>query len=304
MKRIAKCAVLFLCLTLVAGAFAAVAGAEEANGQKVTVSVRIEGITENLYYGTYEANVGDSVLSVFAAVDEASEDITITGLDQGYITAVNDDGSALTENGWDGWMYRVDGESPTVGMGDCKLTADTKDIVLYYSDEYMTGMQFPQIDTSDIENGKIKFTSKDTVYDDSGNPSVNENPVAGMTVVWGYGGGKTAEYTTDDNGVITIDKSQLEDGNHSLSVSREQNGIPTVLRFAPDFVVTIGDPETETGTAAQTGQGTASESESGSETTGNAETSGCKSVAGISVLAVSLVPGMIIVMKKKKIRNI
>ena len=86
-----------------------------------------------------------------------------------------------------------------------------------------------------------------------------------------------------------------------MSVSREQNGIPTVLRFAPDFVVTIGDPETETGTAAQTGQGTASESESGSETTGNAETSGCKSVAGISVLAVSLVPGMIIVMKKKKI---
>ena len=189
MKRIAKCAVLFLCLTLVAGAFAAVVGAEEANGQKVTVSVRIEGITENLYYGTYEANVGDSVLSVFAAVDEASEDITITGLDQGYITAVNDDGSALTESGWDGCMYRLDGESPTVGMGDFKLTADTKDIVLYYSDEYMPGMQFPQIDPSDIENGKIKFTSKDTVYDDSGNPSVNENPVAGMTVVWGYGDG-------------------------------------------------------------------------------------------------------------------
>ena len=300
MKRIAKCAVLFLCVTLIAGAFAAVAGAEEANGQKVTVSVRIEGITENLYYGTYEANVGDSVLSVFSAVDEASEDITITGLDQGYITAVNDDGSALTENGWDGWMYRVDGESPTVGMSDFKLTADTKDIVLYYSDEYMTGMQFPQVDTSDIENGKIAFTSKDTVYDDSGNPSVNENPVIGMTVVWGYGDGKTAEYTTDENGVITIDKSQLEDGNHSLSVNRSQNGIPTVLRLAPDYVVTIGNPETETNTAAQTEQGTTSESESGIETMSNAETSGCKSVAGISVLAASLVPGMIIVMKKKK----
>ena len=122
------------------------------------------------------------------------------------------------------------------GISDYVL-AEGDQVVLYYSDEYITGMQFPVMDASGLkEDRSIRFTSMDTEYDANWNPTVVENPVAGMTV---HIGNET--YVTDDDGKIFLSKTQAAMGGSILpvSVSREEDGIPTVLRLPTDTTIYV-----------------------------------------------------------------
>lgn len=226
------------------------------------VTVRIEGINECLYYGTYELSESKTVADVLSSIDEADDSISITGISDGYITAVNDD-KAAHFGGWDGWLYLVNDVEPTVSVSEYTVKGGDS-IVLYYGDPYGVGMQRPVADTSEISKGIIKFTSKDAEYDADYNVTYNVNPVADMTVTW-ESDGKTTEIVTDENGQITVPSDFLTKGSHRLSVSKvSESGIPLVLRLAPDFEVQVDEiiaaettavsttTSTETTTAATT----------------------------------------------------
>lgn len=226
------------------------------------VTVRIEGINECLYYGTYELSESKTVADVLSSIDEADDSISITGISDGYITAVNDD-KAAHFGGWDGWLYLVNDVEPTVSVSEYTVKGGDS-IVLYYGDPYGVGMQRPVADTSEISKGIIKFTSKDAEYDADYNVTYNVNPVADMTVTW-ESDGKTTEIVTDENGQITVPSDFLTKGSHKLSVSKvSESGIPLVLRLAPDFEVQVDEiiatettavsttTSTETTTAATT----------------------------------------------------
>lgn len=221
---------------IVAGVFSISAFAD--NEKQMSVTVRIEGISKNLYYNTVDIPYTGENLTVQNAlmyVDQQSDDITITGVENGWITAVNDEKQA-SFGGWDGWLYTVNGISPTDTVNDHMLS-DGDSVVLYYGDPYGVGMQYPEIDTSKITDGILTFTSKDTSYDADYNPTVVTNPVKDAKVELGTEDGSVS-YTTDENGSINIDDKYLTEGNHSISISKvSENGLPLVLRFAPDRTV-------------------------------------------------------------------
>lgn len=230
------CSALAAALAVSAFSFSAFAAEEK----QMSVTVRIEGISKNLYYDTVEVPyTGDSltVQNALMYVDEKSDDITITGVENGWITAVNDDKQA-TFGGWDGWLYTVNGVSPIDTVNDHKLS-DGDSIVLYYGDPYGVGMQYPELDASKISEGILTFTSKDTTYDADYNPIVTTNPVEGATVEWSTDDGNVS-YTTDKNGSISIEDKYLTEGNHSIAINKlSENGIPLVLRLAPDYEVNV-----------------------------------------------------------------
>lgn len=286
MKRI-RILVCLLCCMIAAGVFVAVT-CTAGEQPEITVNVRIEGISQNLYYGDITVGVGSTVQDAILALDKREADITINGADAGYITAVNSDGSGLTEQGWDGWLVRVNGQALASGIGSVSLE-NGDSIVLYYSDEYGTGMQYPDMDASDIENGKLKFTSKDTTYDENYNPTVKENPVAGMTVRW-YVGETANEYITDESGYINIDKDKLTAGKHKIEVERSANGIPTVLRLSPDTAVEIAD------------KSPLSTDESGTKAPDTEIKGGCRSavfVGAFPILGIVMLAGAVTLKKRK-----
>lgn len=208
--------------------------------KEMSVTVRIEGISENLYYDTVDVPYMGESLTVQDAlmyVDEQSDDITITGVESGWITAVNNDVQG-SFGGWDGWLYMVNGVSPYDTVDTYKLS-DGDSVVLYYGDPYGVGMQYPEIDTSKIDEGILTFISQDTIYDADYNSTVVTNPVVNSEVEWSTENDSVI-YTTDENGSIDIDDEYLTEGNHSVSISKvSENGTPLVLRLAPDFTVAV-----------------------------------------------------------------
>ena len=204
----------------------------------MTVKLRIEGINENLFYDDVTVPCTSEHLTVQDLIiyaDEQNDGLTVVGATGAspYITNVNGD-VAGTFNGWDGWLYTVNGEEPSVGINGYELT-EGDSVILYFGDPYGVGMQYPKVDLSEINKRIIKFTSTDTTYDLDWNPVVVENPVAGATVTFE---GQT--YITDAEGKITIERSLLTEGAHAVQIDKKaEAGLPLVLRFAPDFTIDI-----------------------------------------------------------------
>lgn len=219
---------------LLMSATAATAFATETND--ITVSLRIEGADSCILYSSYEIPEGSTASDLIQYADSLSDDVTVTGAEDGYITDVNGE-SAGKFGGWDGWNYSVNAVAPSVGVNDYTLE-DNDTVVLYYGDY---PCYIPEVDTSALSSyGKLTFTAQSTEYDDNWNPIVSTVPLVGMTV---YFDGK--EYTTDSDGAVVIDENQLIFGRHSVQVEKKNdNGAPAVCRFANDFTVSIARENT------------------------------------------------------------
>lgn len=231
-----KFAAVIVAILLSIGCISIVAAAEE----EIQVTLRIEGVAGNYFYDTVSTsntNLGDFFEQVNAEND--SVDIVIETSDWGrYLTEVNGD-KAAAYGDYSGWLFTVNGESPVVGMDGVELN-DGDVVVLYYGDPYGVGFQYPEADISNIENGVITFTSKDTVYDENYNASVVVNPVEGATVNWYTDDTNYTSYTTDANGAVTIDEELLTEGVHKVTIEKyADTGVPAVLRLAPDYTVTV-----------------------------------------------------------------
>ncbi len=282
MKRIAS---VLTVITLLASLFCFGAAAEGT----VQVTLRIEGINSNFYYDTLKLEENATVLDALKMAN-ADADLDMKGLEEGYITEVNGE-AAATFGGWDGWLFRVNGISPTVSCREYVLQNNDQ-IVFYYSDEYGVGMQFPQVEV--LENGVIRFTSEDVTYDADFNPVTQVNSVTGAQVTLE---GKT--YQTDENGEISVGQDITRSGEYRLQIERyADSGVPTVLRLAPDFTVslTAGVSETETNDViTTTTEGTNAPDENESNT--SPKTGVSTSMFG--VLAVALSAGVVLKLTKK-----
>ena len=221
MKKMIVClTALLLALPMLATAVAA--------ADDWTVSVRIVGLGEDIYNAEVSVAEGASAGDALAAV----EGVEIVGLDS-YITEVDGIAAGMF-GGWDGWNYRVNGKSPSVGINDYAL-ADGDAVLLYYG---MFDMQIPEVAYAD---GVLTFTSTDTTYDDGGNPTEQVNPIVGATVRW-----DDAVYTTDENGQVTVDEALRTAGEHAASIEKKAENEPVdgkylyaVLPLESGFTVTV-----------------------------------------------------------------
>lgn len=237
MKKSKKIISVMLACIMLLSCFSAFAFAAD---KTVCVRLRVEGIKANLFNSSVYVKEGATVLDTL----ESAKGLSVTTVDSfygPYVSEINGD-KEKTFGGFDGWNFLLNGASPSVGVSSCEVN-DGDSVIFYYADTYMLGMQYPKADTSKISDGIISFTSEDTTYDSvTWEPVISVNPVKDMTVTWGFGSGKTATYTTDENGQIKLDKDCLTNGFHSLSVSRNAaNGCPTVLRLEPDYTVETGN---------------------------------------------------------------
>ena len=210
-----------------------------------TVKLRIESVDKCLFYGDVKVAEGATALDVLKAADAADDSLTVTIVESEYglyLSAINGIyAGSYTEKMWDGWSYRVNEVAPAVGV-DAYTVSNGDSMVMYYNDEWNTGMQYPVAKTDKLSEGKIYFTSMDTVYDENWNATVAECAVTGYTLIW-----DGVKFTPDAEGVCTIDEKYLTAGEHSVQVEKydAKTGLPTVLRFAPDFTVAIEKAEEE-----------------------------------------------------------
>ena len=203
-----------LALILSAALFLSLAAVFSACAPKgPTFSLRIEGNTENIFYGDVELEEGMTLKDALVAFDEKNDSVTLTGAADDYITAVNGE-TAATFGGWDGWNYIVNGESPVTAMSGVTLS-EGDEVVLYYGDPWGVGMAYPTVESKD---GTVTFKTV-------------SGSVANMKVKLG-----DTEYTTDKNGTIT----GIAPGEYTLSVELyAENGLNLVYRFAPGYKITV-----------------------------------------------------------------
>ncbi|MBQ8296368.1 MAG: DUF4430 domain-containing protein [Ruminococcus sp.] len=214
----------------------------ETEPKYINVSLRIEGISENLceleaqYLCENEAVYASDIVRFFDESDNSFE-VSWTESDYGsYISAVNGE-SEGTFGGWDGWQYRVNGEAPSVGLSAYEVS-DGDEIVVYYSDAYGVGMQFPQASYY-YSDGTLIFTSMDTAYDANWNPVVTENPVADMTVE--LRGAESYSFKTDESGCVDLENAGVAPGDYQLYYEKQSaEGIPLVLRPSGKVVLEYG----------------------------------------------------------------
>ena len=219
----------------------------EVKTVEVSAHVRIEGIDKMMYNNDVTVSVAEgakaTVKDVLMGLDAQTDDITIVGADSNYITEVNGV-KAATYGGWDGWMYQVNGTAAPVGIEAYEIAAGDS-IVLYYSDEYGVGMDYPIMNTEKIADKKLSFTSMKTTYDAEGKASTAEVKVTGMDVTIG---GET--FKTDENGEITLSDAVMAKLPAEISISKyADNGCPLVLRYAPGTTVAAPSTATPTGDA-------------------------------------------------------
>lgn len=232
---------IFMLIGLLTGGAMAVGetGAAGAETKSMEISLRIEGLTKNIYHTDSLSVSYTDMLTVGGVVRSVSgkEDVPAIILENGPEGARIKEIDGLREMSvggtyQDGWMFSVNGIVQTSGLDTVEVYS-YDDIVIYYGDKNVMGIQYPEVDLSRMmSDGIVKFISKDTTVDASGASVTTVNPVTGAAVTW-----DSMKYQTDVNGEIIIDSTGVG-VEHYLQIERyNDKGLPTVLRFAPEFFV-------------------------------------------------------------------
>lgn len=210
-----------------------------SSAQTRTVSVRVEGLTENIIHYSAVDVTGDGTrfLTVYDAVTQA---LTAKGIDyvanNGYISSIGGQ-KAGAGGGWDGWCYLLNGV--TAGGMASKSIKNGDDILVYYG--YSPGYGTDRVSLSSaLTNGILTLTvTKQTT------------PVSGVTVHWDG----TDLGTTNESGQIIVPADKAVVGAHTVQISMvDEKNIPTIIRFAPNTKVTIST----TGSSQENGTGAVS----------------------------------------------
>ena len=204
-----------------------------------SVKLRIEGKSENLFYGEISTNnlLNFTIPNVILLADSQNENLSVKGLDIGYITEINGDRIGVTEKGQDIYVIRVNGEYVPYSEIDSYTLKSGDEILVYYSDEFGDGIINPMVDTSKMLTERyIRFFYEKTSEDGK---SFSNESVVGATVNW-YCDEAVFTYTTDAKGGIYIDKAAFVGGKHKVEISLyREDGTPALLRFAPDYTIDV-----------------------------------------------------------------
>ena len=247
MKNVRKAAVFVIAIMMLAVTTLPFSAAAEP--ETITVSLRIEGVEETLFYDkSVIIKAGASVEELMTFVNEMEEspEIVILGSTWGgtYISGIGGL-NEFAHGGYSGWTMRVNDINPTVGQSAVFLE-DGDEVIYFYGDPWgEPGMQYPVADLSRLySDGILSFLSYDIAYDEEFNEIESVNPVVGATVTFG---GRT--YTTDENGEVKISDMAGLAGVQSLKIERydEDSGVPTVLRLPSDFEMYVPFVDTPDG---------------------------------------------------------
>ena len=237
MKRLSRIVVYTLIVSMLMCIMAIDTLADES--EAITVSLRIEGVKENIYHNKeIKIPEGSTVRDLITQVNAAAGSPKIKVTDSTYGAYISEiDGIAeFAYGGMTGWSYRVNDTAPPVGISQYELK-DKDSIIVFYGDPFGVGMQYPVATLSKLfSEGVIKFTSIDTEYNENWTPLTVEKPVAGATVMFRWD-----TYVTDDKGEIKVTNKTGVSGFRSMQIERyeEGTGVPTVLRYAPDYEIYV-----------------------------------------------------------------
>lgn len=215
-------------------------GAEEteepAEAETVTVSLRVEGISENLAVwkdAQVAGKAGELTAADAVRALVGEENYVETEGPYGvYFTSLYGEEEGLGAYG--GWNYCVNGQSPSVSMGQYVLEGG-EDIVVYYGD---LNTLYPAVA---VEEGVLTLTASGWQEGEDGEWVQVESPIPGVTVYWdGEELGQTGE-----DGSIAL--PQDEPGEHSVQIRKDGEAIegeegrfmPAVVRLAADTTVTV-----------------------------------------------------------------
>lgn len=225
---------------LLSGTMQKEAAAAVAGSTAAVISLRIEGLSENLYYNSALVTNLSGQFTLRDVINSLSQypgvpEITVTNeKENSRITQIGaQKEKAIGYPYDDGWLISVNGKYAGRAP-DVIAIKSGDDVVLYYADA--SRMQYPEVDlTYMITDGVVKITSNDETVDDKGNVDRISTPVSGAIVTW-----DGMKYTTNAAGEIIIDSTGAG-VVHSLQIERcDPSGLPTVLRFAPGYGVTYG----------------------------------------------------------------
>lgn len=229
---------LFLCLAL-ALTMPLLAADDDTNTigvDTVTVSLRIEGISENLATFKDTQVIGKAgeltVADAVRALVGEEHYVEVEGEYGAYFTSIYGEEEGMGAYG--GWNYRVNGESPAFSMDQYVLQGG-EDIVVYYGD---LNTLYPIVK---VEDGILTLTAKSWQEGEDGEWTEVEAPISGVTVYWA---GEDIG-TTDSAGVMVLPQEQP--GDYSLQIRKdgaavegsEDRFVPAVVRLAADTVVTV-----------------------------------------------------------------
>jgi hypothetical protein len=183
-----------------------------------TVSVRVEGINKNIVYkkDITVTSSGDKILTaqdaLKKALDENNVDYSI--YDSGYIFSI---GSIKEDTGYF-WNFYINEGSAPVGIGSYVIE-DGDEILVFYG-KYGTLLPVVQYEYDEY----LKVTIKDKASGD---------PIEGVAVSLN----NSVTEVTDENGTVTF--SGIGAGSYSLQVEKDKDGLPLIVRLAPDYVINI-----------------------------------------------------------------
>ena len=208
-----------------------------------TVSVRVEGVTENLYDGKIAWTEGMTALSALETVlAEAGVEYVIKDSQYGgkYVSAVGADVEGAF-GGYDGWMYYVDGQSPMFSIDACALNGGEELLVAYADMSAVLPIITAQRDAKGIVT--VQVTADVTTYDESNNwaPVVTRQPMADAKLT-----ADGADYVTDAQGKAVLSAESSAKEAVAVQVEKAaEGGAPLLVRLPAGYTVDLSAVEAE-----------------------------------------------------------
>lgn len=202
-----------------------------------TVSVRVEGVTGNLYDGSVAWAEGMTALSALeTALTDAGVEYVIKDSQYGgkYVSAVDGDVEG-TFGGYDGWMYYVDGQSPMFSIDACALQGGESLLVAFADMSAVLPILEASRDWKDQVT--VTVTADVTTYDETNNwaPVVTRQPMADVKLTV-----DGAEYITDAQGKALLSAESAAKETVSVQVEKTtEAGAPILVRLAPGYVLDL-----------------------------------------------------------------
>jgi len=201
-----------------------------AGSDNISVAIRVEGSSQNLFDGEVNVESSGAPASALDALEQAlnEENIAYEIIEGGYGKYINSiDGEEAGQfGGFDGWLFLVNGAMAEVGAADYEVQ-DGDELVFYYG-MYPPDTLIPEVSISQEEpqsGEEITVTVSSSYYDWNSSQTV-EVLVEGATVSC-----DGVEYTTNAQGEAVI--TGLEAGSYTLRVSKDVPGsYPRLLRTA------------------------------------------------------------------------
>ena len=214
--------------------------APNPNAAPKTVSLQVEGIEGNVYYGEVAWTEGATALSVLeTALKDAKVEYVVKDSQYGgkFVDSIGQDTSAKY-GGYDGWMFYVDGQSPMFSI-DAYALQGGEQVLVAYGD---MNLVLPVITAHKNYKGQVtvQVEADVTYYDESWNASIVREPMTGTKVTV-----DGVEYTADDKGQVVLSAESAAKETVSLQVEKiAEGGAPLLARLAPDYTLDLTAAET------------------------------------------------------------